>query len=206
MMKKYLTGLIFVFFVCSSSIGKAQELGTLYSDSEWGIFGSYWSPQDADDTFGVGLKVAFGIAPHARLDFRATYYDKISYVGDSFRADLHEVPLEGGLQFYGNAGPIEMFLGFGLGYYYTDGEVYLIGDRASETSFDDEFGYYANAGFEIPLTEEVSAIGASRLTLYLDVGYRFVELNQVKIGKQTFYSDEANLSGINGTAGLMLHW
>lgn len=174
--------------------------------SEWGLVGSYWNTADAGDAVGVGLKAAFEVVPHARLDFRCTYFDKFSLENGETAADISEVPIEGGLQVYGNAGPVELFAGLGLGYYLTDGDIYLKNNISQSASFDDELGYYFNAGLEIPLTEEVAAYGATAVTLYADIGYRAVELGDVTLSGTTYRSPDIDLAGFTANVGLMMHW
>lgn len=119
------------------------------------LFGSFWDTDDLGDTAGAGIAVGIPIGGNFDLDLRASYYEELEdqdfdqFLDDVFDDDrnplvansLEVTPLEIGLKY--NFNPEEtfnFFLGGGGGYYMLDHDRFDV---------DDEFGFYAVAGFTV---------------------------------------------------------
>ena len=112
------------------------------------IYGSYWEPDDAGDTAGGGLELAFPLSPRVDIDLRGSYFEELDpeplqvlFDSDSpFRnAGLEVLPIELGIRF--NLAPkltaVQPYIGGGAGYYLLDSD---FGD------VDDEGGWFGVLG------------------------------------------------------------
>jgi hypothetical protein len=117
--------------------------------AELGIFGSYWTPKDGDETFGAGAKVKGGLGPFY-LSLRGTYFNDITEdVGDD--VELRVIPLDAGVGLQLDLiDVIEIYGGVGATYYFMD---------IDGASIDDEIGWYLEAGVELTITKHASVFG-----------------------------------------------
>lgn len=164
------------------------------ADSEWGVFGSFWSPSDGDTGVGGGAKIGIPLVDRMQLDLR---YAIINGLIDSDNADLDVQPVEFGFQY---AIPVndrvESYVGIGGGYYMMDGEV-----EGTDARPDDEFGLYASAGVEFILSRSAASYGQTSTKLFLEGLYRSVEAADMKVS-----GGDADLSGFGFQAGLLVGW
>lgn len=151
------------------------------ADSEWGVFGSVWAPSDGDTGVGGGVKIGAEMVDRVQLDIR---YSVVNNLGEGDQ-DLDVQPLEFGLSFaLPAAGPIEPYVGVGLGYYFMDGE----------PDVDDEWGFNTSLGFEWILSRSGASYGETVTKLFVEGMYRNVE------------PDGIDLSGFGAQAGLLIGW
>ena len=174
--------------------------------SDFGIFGSYAKPSDADNSFGGGAKVRF-----AFIDLRGTYYTDLTYkqsnqVCPPFCANgkpkLKFAPLEAGLVFKPSDWTdtqtfqvVSPFIGGGAGYYLLS--------QVNEDAFGhakDEWGWYAVGGTDINFTP--------RFGLLLEFEYRRVRgtVTGPDVGNLNFTKTTLQLGGPGGNVGVVWHF
>ena len=108
------------------------------SASDFGLFGSYWNTQDADEALGAGAKVRLG----RFVELRGTYYSDVTADTEPERFDFEvsAIPIEAGLRFdFAQGAAFNPYIGGGASYIMLD---------TTEGDIDDEVGYYAVLGSE----------------------------------------------------------
>lgn len=160
-----------------------------WADNGWGLFGSYWMPQDGDSEFGPGMRVAIEIIPGMQLDLRASYFNNVMEKNKG--PDLTVVPLEAGL---GMIAPVverlRVYGGLGAGYYLMD----------SAADVNNKLGYFANGGVEFIMMENRAVYGGTRASLFAEGMYRAVT------AKDAGPDGDVELNGPVLNAGLMVRW
>ena len=165
--------------VCLLALGAVTPAAALaQSETSFGVFGSYWDTDDADDAFGIGAKGRFGM-----FELRGTYYEDLT--SDSV-IEVEAIPIEAGVAF--NFAPdmaINPYVGAGVSYFLLDTN---IGD------IDDEVGWYAVLGGEFGMAEGIS--------LMAEVMYRDVEGTVEDFSAAEFTgSPDIDLSGVAANVG-----
>lgn len=113
-------------------------------------FGSYWSPDDADDAFGGGVKAVF-VEHRFGLEMRATYFPTVTTEANGQEFDLSVTPLDLGLVFqWVDAEKLNVNLMGGAGYYLLDSD---------EGEVDDDIGWYAGLAMAGLIDYGVSLFG-----------------------------------------------
>jgi hypothetical protein len=177
--------------------------GATWADNGWGIFGSYWEPGDLDGAGGVGGKISFEIAPHALLDFRATWYENFEQSSGDTTASLEMMPFDVGFSLVAGTKPVDVYMMAGYSFFSIDGDVYS-GGRKVDVDFDDENGFYAGAGLEVTLSDNPGVTGATRITFMVEGLYRYLEVDEVDVVGSSFVGD--SLDGLGVNAGFMIRW
>jgi hypothetical protein len=189
-------------------IAAGLAAGSIYADNGWGLYAGYWDTKDAGSGLGPGLRLSIEIIEYANLDIRASYFRDVAGSDDVLDATLQVVPVEAALNF--NLSPLEMmnvFGGFGIGYYWLDGDVTLPGGSKHSANPDDEIGYFLNAGVELSIGDELADYGSTRVTIFAEVQYRFLQVDGVTIEDGGTYTiKDGDLDGVVGNAGLMVRW
>lgn len=175
----------------------------------FGLFGSYWDA-DGDTGMGGGIKVKGELAPNLAIEIRASYLPEWDFdddaTDDAFE-DFSVIPVEADLTLnFPLADALNVYAGGGIGYYVTP-EFELkgapIGASAEpDVDLDDEFGYFAVAGIEIKLNDQVALFGEAQ--------YRWLEIEEAEIDGSDVDLDDLGGSveadGIGFNAGLLLMW
>ena len=177
--------------------------GGARADNGWGIYGSYWQPGDWDGAVGAGGKISFEIAKHALFDARATWFDDFELDAGGDRLQLEAVPFEAGLTITTGLEPVEVYFCGGMSWYTMDGGIYQSGVK-TDVDFDDELGFYGGIGFEVPVSEDVAHLGATRITLFAEALYRYVSVDEISVGAGTFAGED--MGGFAANAGVMIRW
>ena len=156
-----------------------------------GIFGSYWSTEDADESFGFGGKATIGNGDAMNLDLRGTYYFDVSDDKDAANIDMKVVPLEIGLHYTltGNK-KSRVYVGGGGSYIIVDPD---IGEA------DNEVGWYGVGGIEFALESNISLFGEA---LYRNVEGTVTDDSLDQVVDQVDY----DLSGFAYNIGLVMKW
>jgi outer membrane protein W len=174
---------------------------TAMADSEWGFFGSYWSPSDGDNSVGGGFKLGLEMVDRVQLDIRYSVMNGV-IDDDANNIQLDVQPLELGLTWaLPVSDRVESYLGGGIGYYFMDDDV----DSRFESNVDDEWGFYASIGFEFLLSRSGALYGETTTKLFIEAMYRFLEVEGMKATGSTRLN-EADLSGMGIQAGLLIGW
>ncbi len=164
---------LFTILLCSSNASAIDLYG----------YGSYWSKQDADGSWGAGVGLAIPLfTEHLRLDGRAHFFS------DSDTGIVYEnvtmVPFDLGLQLhilpYGNVDP-----------YLLGGVSYIYVDNSSEVDLDSKFSGYIGAGLDVPL-------GTRSIKFFGEALYRFAELDGI-------LEENIDVGGFTGNVGIKFH-
>jgi hypothetical protein len=170
-------------FLCVMGIG-----GMALADSGLGVFGAYWSTDDADEGFGLGAKLSLGADP-VYFVARGTFYQDLLDDDEAGDIELQAIPVDAGLEFGGDMSEsLRLFAGGGVSY------CFLELDGVGE--LDDEVGWYVNGGIELRLSE--------RLSLFGEVIWRGIEgtVEDDDLGEITGDVD-LDLSGFGAHVGLV---
>lgn len=158
--------------------------------TDFGVFGSYWSTEDADNALGGGAKLRLG----RFVELRGTYFSDVTADTDPERFDFEvsAIPIEAGLRFdFAENEAFSPYVGGGASYYLLD---------TSEGDIDDEVGWYAVVGAEF-------ARQPSGLGLMAEAIYRGVEatVTEDSDGFPDHLHDDVNLNldGFGVNAGLV---
>ena len=175
---RYLKIVFLVFILSMFFCGSNASAIDLYG------YGSYWSKQDADGSWGAGVGLALPLfTEHLRLDGRAHFFSD-SDTGIVYE-DVTTIPFDLGLQVH--------FLPYGkVDPYLLGGISYLYVDSSSEVDLDSKFGGYIGAGIDVSL-------GTSLLKLFGEALYRFAELDGV-------LEEDIDVGGFTGNVGLKFHF
>lgn len=174
------------------------------ADSGWGMFGTYWSPGDWDETFGVGSKISFEMAPHALFDVRATWLDDLTLSDRGAELTVETVPVDVGVTVAAGLDPVDIYFSGGLSWYPLDGDLRLADGATVDAGLDDEVGFYGGVGLEWTIARDPADVGATRITLFAEALYRHVSVSDVSAGAGAFEVDD--LSGFAANAGVMVRW
>jgi len=176
---------------------------TSMADNGWGIFGSYFSPDDGGDAAGIGGQLSIEMTETVLFDLRGTWYDDVG----SGNIELELIPLEGGLTIlFPASDSTDTYAGLGIGYYTVEGEVATPGSPKISFSPDDEIGFYGVVGVEATINSDMASYNATRSTFFAEVLYRVVEIDEVRIGSVDVATKDFSLDGVSVNAGLMIRW
>jgi hypothetical protein len=179
------------------------------ADSGWGVMGSYWNAGDWGDTVGVGGKISFELFPNASLDLRSVWYDDLEPdLEGGADASVEMVPVELGFAIGRPVGPVTIYGGAGIGYYFLDGDVQGPGGESQDADFDNELGYYLTLGGEFTLSEDKEKVflGSTRITLFAELFYRSLSVDSVDVSGGGEYDVGEDLAGLGVNVGLMVRW
>ncbi|MDD5706841.1 MAG: outer membrane beta-barrel protein [Kiritimatiellae bacterium] len=162
--------------------------GMALADSGIGVFGSYWSPDDADESYGAGAKLKLGADP-IYFAVRGSYFDDL-IDDDADDLDLEAIPVDAGLELGGDLSDI-------IAIYAGGGATYTFLNVDGGGDVDDEVGWYAEAGLEIKLTDHLCIFG--------EAIWRDVEGTVENDDLDEITSDvDLDLSGFGVNVGLLL--
>ncbi len=150
-----------------------------------GVYGAFWDTDDADSSWGGGVRIGFDFLKWLELEFHGTYYPEFG--GDILgsNVDITAMPVDGGLKF--KLFPdknFHLYVGAGATYYFMD---------SNDLEIDDETGYYAEAGVEF---------GGEHSRLFFEVMWRAMEAS-VDAGSS---SGDASFDGLTGQIGVNWTW
>lgn len=147
-------------------------------------YGSYWSKEDADGSWGGGVGLGIPLFTDALLlDGRAHFFSD-SDAGIAFD-DVKMIPFDLGLQ-------VHFMPDNSVDPYVLGGVSYIYVDNSDEFDLDSEFGGYIGAGLDVQL-------GTSVFILFGEALYRFAELDGI-------LSENIDVGGFTGNIGLKLHF
>jgi opacity protein-like surface antigen len=158
--------------------------------TDFGVFGSYWGTEDADNALGGGAKLRLG----RFVELRGTYFSDVTADTDPERFDFEvsAIPLEAGLRFdFAENEAFSPYVGGGASYYLLD---------TSEGDIDDEVGWYAVVGAEF--ARQPSGLGIMAEAIYRGVEATVTEDSD---GFPDDIHDDVtlNLDGFGVNAGLV---
>ncbi len=158
--------------------------------TDFGVFGSYWSTEDADNALGGGAKLRLG----RFVELRGTYFSDVTADTDPERFDFEvsAIPVEAGLRFdFAENEAFSPYVGGGASYVFLD---------TTEGDIDDELGWYAVLGAEF--ARQPSGLGFMVEGIYRGIEATVTEDND---GFPDDIHDNVNLNldGFGVNAGLV---
>lgn len=161
-------------------IGASAQAGGL------GVFGSYWDPDEGDDTWGVGARWRGGIDTFY-FGLRGTYYDDVEDVLPVVDFEVIPVDASVGVQTDVND-EVQLYAGAGVTYYFLD---------ADNADLDDEVGWFLEAGAELRV--------GPRMAIFGEVLWRSVEgtVEGDDLGEIDTNKVDIDLDGITVNVGLV---
>ena len=151
----------------------------------FGVYGSYWNSDQADDSSGGGARVGFGFAKFLELDVHGTYYSSFTTDVNGLAVDVKAKPVDGGLRV--NLLPsstINPYVGAGVTRYFLESD---------QGAIDDKNGIYGQAGIEL---------GSSGSHFFVEALWRKMETH-VSLSS---FDRNAKFDGIAANAGLVWRW
>lgn len=163
----------------------------LFSAPTWAnsfsAYGSYWDTDEADASWGGGVRYGFTLAKMLELEFHGTYYPQ--FRNDEFSGeeiDVTAIPIDGGLKFdFMPDKAVNPFIGVGVTYY-------LLSTHPGEV--DDTTGLYLDAGLDFG--------GTDTTRFFAEIMWRKVDTS---ISIESFESD-VKLDGFSLSAGATWRW
>ena len=158
-----------------------------------GFFGSYWDTKDADSDWGGGAKLQLEIIPNVFVEARGTYFPEFGEKsGDEVKVDIIPVEADAILKFP-IADQFKLYGGGGAGYY-----IFNVKNDVDDVDIevDNELGYFAVAGVEIALSEQVS--------LFAEGKYTWLDTTTTAKFEGVEEKQDDSLDGFGGVAGIML--
>lgn len=148
-MRKICTLVTIASFVSASALGAAI-----------GGFGSYWSSDDASDSYGYGLRLASTGDPAGYLELRVSRYDDFTLFMDGMDIELDVIPVDLGVTLnLGAEDSVELYLGGGGTFFVMDGEARFAGGGTRDLDLDNRWGYYGLMGFEFAVSDSIRLFG-----------------------------------------------
>jgi outer membrane protein W len=106
----------------------------------FGVYGSYWDSDQADNSSGGGARLGFNFTKRIELDLHGTYYPKFTTDVGGQSVEVKAKPVDGGLRFnLLPGGPLNPYVGAGATYYFLDSD---------QGSIQSKTGVYGQAGLE----------------------------------------------------------
>ena len=167
----------------------------------FGLYGSYWDIEDADDAgVGGGLKLQADLSEDGVVGFEFRLSGITGYGGDGVFKDAYTAPIEANLTLgmpLGDKGKI--YIGAGGGYYVMpefESKVAMGSSLEPDIDPDDSFGWFGVAGIELMFSETFG--------IFVEAKYTMVEVDKVKIDDvEQDMGDDNEFKGFGANAGLL---
>jgi len=151
----------------------------------FGVYGSYWSSDEASNSWGAGARVGFDFSKWVELEFHGTYYPDFGAEGFSEDIEVRAIPVDGGLKFNFLPGKmVNPYAGLGVTYYFLD---------TNPGEIDNETGIYGEGGLDF---------GGENARFFVEAMWRKVDAS---IRLDSFQRDVA-FDGIDWHAGVVWRW
>ena len=151
----------------------------------FGVYGSYWDADEADKSFGAGVRVGFDFVKFLELEFHATHYPDFETRTIFADFDIKATPVDAGLRVnIIPVGPVNPYVGAGFSRYFLDSDV---------GNIDNETGWYGEAGLDA---------GGDHGRFFAEVMWRKLETH-VSLG---VFDDDARFDGAAFNVGGMWRW
>lgn len=174
------------------------------ADNGWGPIASYWDCGDWGDDVSPGLRIALELRPGVLLDLRYTalssQYGRVAGRRTSVDDDIVEV----GIAALRATRRCDLYAGGGIGYHMIDGWVEGVRSDAADL-YDDAWGLYGVLGVDAPICDRIPSINAQRVTVFAEVLYRYVSLEEADTGVRLSGAPD-NMDGPGAAVGLLLRW
>lgn len=151
----------------------------------FGVYGSYWNPDQADSSTGGGARLGFSFMKFLELDLHGTFYSSFTTDVNGQSVDVKAKPLDGGLRVnFLPSSPFTPYVGAGVTRYFLD---------TDQGAINDKTGIYGQAGIEL-------GSGSSRF--FAEALWRKMETH---INLSSF-DRNAKFDGVAANAGFVWRW
>jgi len=151
----------------------------------FGVYGSFWSSDDADDSWGAGALVGFDFTKWVELEFHGTYYPDFGTEVSTQDIEVKAIPVDGGLKFnFLPSSMVNPYAGLGVSYYFLD---------TNQGDIDNETGIYGEAGLDF---------GGENARFFVEAMWRKLDTS---IGFGAF-DEDVKFDGIDWHAGGVWRW
>jgi opacity protein-like surface antigen len=137
------------------TLGLAVLLAAPAMAGSVGVYGAWWTTDDANDSLGLGGWIDFYLGRGIEIEFRGSHFSDFETVNDlDDRADLRITSYDLGFTYnfgYDSANKLNPYLGIGGS--LLSAELDRIDNDKELGTLDDEFGYYAVGGIELPISK-----------------------------------------------------
>lgn len=188
-MKNWTLGLL-VFALCAGPTAA----------SSIGFFVSSYSPDDTDDSEGVGVDFEFGSGP-VEFELRFSLFEELLSVPGPEVYQLQAVPIDLGInRSFGRGKRVTPYIGGGLSYVVFDFDVdtTITGGAPRGVDIDPEIGYYGQIGVEFHISN--AWLGSA------EVLYRQVDAEVEGDDLGLPLDQKIAMSGPAFGFGLAVHW
>jgi len=151
----------------------------------FGVYGSYWEPDDADSSTGYGARIGFEFVKVLEFEFRGTHYGDFQSTVTPTDVKVEAIPLDGGLRVnFLPTAAVNPYIGAGVTYYFLDSE---------DASIENETGIYGVAGLDF---------GSAHTRFFLEAMWRKLDAT-IAIGS---FDTDATLDGFAANTGFNWRW
>ena len=151
----------------------------------FGAYGSYWSSDDAANSWGAGARVGFNFAKWLELEFHGAYYPDFGTQVFSEDIKVRAIPVDGGLKFnFLPTKTVNPYAGLGVTYYFLD---------TDQGDIDNETGLYGELGLDF---------GNEKTRFFVEAVWRKLDTS-ISVNS---LNDDVNFDGIDWHAGVTWRW
>jgi outer membrane protein W len=151
----------------------------------FGAYGSYWTSDDADNSWGAGARVGFNFAKWLELEFHGTYYPDFGAEVFAQNIEVRAIPVDGGLKVNFLPGKmVNPYAGLGGTYYFLD---------TDQGDIDNETGIYGEAGLDF---------GKENARFFVEAMWRKLDTS-VRVSS---FDQDVTFDGIDWHAGVVWRW
>lgn len=183
------------------TLGLAVLLAAPAMAGSVGVYGAWWTTEDASDSLGGGAWVDFYLGRGMEIELRGSHFsdfETVNDVGDT--ADLRVTAWDLGFTYnfgYGSDNKLNPYLGGGGTIF--SAELDRINNDKRLGTVDDEWGYYLVGGLEFPISPHFALVGEA---MYRQVKFEI-------LGNDLGFSGVKQVvdsKGFEGNVGIAFKW
>ena len=183
------------------AMGLAALLAAPAMAGSLGIFGAWWTSEDASDSLGGGAWVDFYLGKGVEIELRGSHFSDFNTVNDvGDKADLRVSAFDLGFTYnfgYSSGKTLNPYIGGGGTIFST--ELDRVDNDKRLGTVDNEWGYYAVGGLEFPISKSFAFVAEAMFRqskfeiLGNDLGFSGV-------------SQKVDMKGFEGNLGIAFKW
>ena len=183
------------------TLGLAVLLAAPAMAGSLGVYGAWWTSEDASDSLGLGGWVDFYLGKGMEIEFRGSHFSDFEAendVGD--RADLRVTAWDLGFTYnfsHRSGNKLNPYIGGGGTLYST--ELDRVNNDKRLGTVDNEWGYYAVGGLEFPISKSFALVGEA---MYRQTKFEI-------LGNDLSFSgvkQKVDMMGFEGNVGIAFKW
>lgn len=166
-----------------------------------GVYGAWWDTSDAEDSLGGGAWLDFYLGKGVEIEIRGSHFsdfNAVSDIGEDLELRVSAWDLGFTYNFgYDSGNKLNPFIGGGGTLFST--ELARTNPEQFQGTIDDEWGYYAVAGLEFPISKSFALVGEA---MYRQVKFEI-------LGNDLGFSGVAqkvDMKGFEGNIGIAFKW